>query len=139
MEKSYQILEHPADLGIEARGADLREAFEAAAEGLISLMVEIHPVSALEFRQIELESEDWEQLLVKWLGEILYLFAGEKFISMEFKINQLHRQGLKAEVHGEKLHLDKHVTRMDVKAVTYHQILVSESAEGGRVRVFLDI
>jgi SHS2 domain-containing protein len=139
MGKSYQILEHPADLGIEARGADLREAFEAAAEGLIALMVDIDTVSAMESRQIELESEDWEQLLVKWLGEILYLFAGEKFISVEFKIHQLHRKGLKAEVFGEKLHLVKHITRMDVKAITYHQILASESLEGGKIRVFLDI
>jgi SHS2 domain-containing protein len=139
MEKSYQILEHPADLGIAACGNTLNEAFEAAAEGLVSLMIDLNSVLPEESRSIKLTAGDWEQLLVKWLGEILYLVDGEKFIPMEFKIINLSENALQAEVHGEKLSLEKHLTRMDVKAVTYHQILVNHDLEGGKVRVFLDI
>ncbi len=40
MEAGYLILDHPADLGIEARGRTLAEAFEQAARGLISVIVD---------------------------------------------------------------------------------------------------
>ncbi len=139
MSKSCQILEHPADLGIEASGTSLGEAFEAAAEGLIGLMIDPDTVSKIECRIVNLTAGDMEQLLVKWLGEILYLLDGEKFVPVEFKINELNENTLRAEVRGERLSPGKHATRMDVKAVTYHQILVRGNPEGGIVRVFLDV
>jgi len=39
MESGYRILEHPSDVGIEASGPDLREAFRQAAMGMISIVV----------------------------------------------------------------------------------------------------
>jgi SHS2 domain-containing protein len=42
-------------------------------------------------------------------------------------------------VRGEPLDLERHSTRTDVKAVTYHQLSVRETAEGVVVTVFLDI
>lgn len=139
MDKCYTILEHPADLGIEARGANLAEAFEAAAEGLMSLLVDPATVQSLETRHVALSASDAGQLLVKWLGEILYLFDGENFVSSKFAINKWSDDSLSAEVAGEKLDPSRHVTRLDVKAITYHQLQVKQNQSGGQARVFLDI
>jgi SHS2 domain-containing protein len=139
MVKQFEILEHPADLGIEAQGKNLAEAFEAAAGGLMSLLVDSTTVNGTETRLIQLTAGDSGQLLVKWLTEILYLFDGENFISKKFEITRWKEDSLAAEVTGEKLDSLKHVTRMDVKAITYHQLAVEQNRQGGKVRVFLDI
>jgi SHS2 domain-containing protein len=44
-----------------------------------------------------------------------------------------------ATVRGEDLDATRHHTRLDVKAVTYHQLDIQEFAGQSRVRVFLDI
>jgi SHS2 domain-containing protein len=42
-------------------------------------------------------------------------------------------------VKGERFSVEKHDTRLDVKAVTYHQLSIEENEKGARVRVYLDI
>jgi SHS2 domain-containing protein len=70
---------------------------------------------------------------------VLYLYDGEKFVSKEFSVVELQRDCLQAKVLGETLVAEKHVTRLDVKAVTYHQLVVEETNAVCRIRVFLDI
>lgn len=135
----YHFIDHPADLGIEANGRSLIEAFEQAALGLMSTILAVELVQCRDSRVISLQATDREQLLVKWLTEILYLYDGMKFAVARFQIDELTSTSLSAKVLGEPFSEDRHVTRLDVKAITYHQLLCEESEAGARVRVFLDI
>lgn len=135
----FRLLDHPADLGIEARGKTLSQAFEQAATGLMSVILDLSSVQAIVKREVTLQAPDLETLLVKWLTEILYLYDGEGFVSKQFEICQLHDYGLQAVILGEAFAEGTHFTRLDVKAVTYHQLEVEETGDGVRVRVFLDI
>jgi len=139
MKSEFFILEHPSDIGIEARGASLAEAFAAAAKGLMSVIVDASTVEAKKKRSVSIQASDRGQLLVRWLQEILYLYDGQKFISKEFSVRDLTATSLTAEVRGEVFSLSRHRTLMDVKAVTYHQLAVGTDTEGDYVRVFLDI
>ncbi|HEY4644253.1 MAG TPA: archease [Bacteroidota bacterium] len=135
----YSILEHPADLGIEARGRSLREAFEEAAVALTSIIVDIDSVSVKVDRDLTVDAGDIESLLVRWLSELLYLYDGEGFLCKEATVRQFSPTRLDATIRGEPLSEGKHRMRTDVKAVTYHQLLVREDENGGYVRVYLDI
>jgi SHS2 domain-containing protein len=139
MQAGYSILEHPSDIGIEAQGDDLAEAFEQAARGMMSVIVDLSSVDCRAAREIIVTASDVEQLLVKWLSEILYLYDGQQFAAKEFQIQALTDTDLKATVKGEMYSARKHQTKLDVKAVTYHQLLVEENDKGGKVRVFVDI
>ncbi|MBA4311918.1 MAG: archease [Chlorobiaceae bacterium] len=139
MQTGYIIIEHPADLGIEASGESLVDAFIQAAHGLISIIVDPATIDSISSEHIHIVADDKEQLLVKWLSEILYLYDGRKFLSKEFRISLLNETELKAVASGEFISESKHKMRMDVKAVTYHQLVVEENMNGGKVRVFLDI
>lgn len=139
MMAGFVILDHPADMGIEAYGKNLKEAFEQAAVALTSIILDISSVEPNEIKIIEINASDYEHLLVKWLSEILYLYDGNNFVCSEFNIEELKPQYLKAEIKGENFDNSKHYTKLDVKAVTYHQILVNENSERGIIRVFLDI
>jgi SHS2 domain-containing protein len=135
----FRILEHPADMGIEAYGANLGEAFEQAAMALTSIILDPSNIEHRESRIIELSASDHEHLLVKWLADVLYLYDGQDFVGKRFEIRDLSPSHMRAEIFGEPFDPKKHKTRMDVKAITYHQILVEETPAGGRVRVYLDI
>ncbi len=139
MNSGYRILEHPSDVGIEATGASLKEAFENAAMGLLSIITDIESVETEEERYIQLKGIDTENLLVKWLSEILYLYDGEDFVVGRVEIESISPNRLEAIVSGEPLVQGKHSMNLDVKAVTYHQLKIQEKKDGCLVRVFLDI
>lgn len=139
MTSSFTILAHPADLGIEARGETVAEAFEAAARGMVSVILDPATVEAREERRISITASDPEQLLVRWLSEVLYLYDGTGFVGREFLVHEITRLSLRATVWGEPFSAETHGPRLDVKAVTYHQITVEEIEGGALVRVFLDI
>jgi len=139
IQTGFVILDHPADLGIEAHGKTLAESFEQAALGLMSVIVDLATVEPIQSKKLQLKAADVEQLLVKWLAEILYLYDGQRFVASTFTVTKLASEQLNATVRGEKLSAAKHLTKLDVKAITYHQLLVCEDEQGARVRVFLDI
>lgn len=135
----FRIVEHPADLGIEAEGATPGEAFSAAAEGLMSVIVDPRGVSPGETRDVDVAAVDYEQLLVRWLSEVLWLYDGAGFVPAKFEIGEIRRDRLSAKLHGEPFDPARHPARLDVKAVTYHEISVVERPGHTAVRVFLDI
>lgn len=134
-----RFLDHPSDIGIEARGASCAEAFSRAAAAFVSLLLDPADVDAAERRTIVLHATDVEQLLVRWLSEILYLYDGCGYISKEFQISVCTPEHLEATISGGPIQPEKHKVRMDIKAVTYHQIAVWRDTEGWGVRVYLDI
>ena len=139
MQSGYSILDHPSDLGIEAHGSNLSESFELAAEALMSIILDVTSVEGKESKEVSISGSDLEQLLVKWLAEILYLYDGQRFVGKTFTITDLTPRYLKAGIIGEHFSDLKHRTKLDVKAITYHQLCVRQSADGAEVRVFLDI
>jgi SHS2 domain-containing protein len=143
MLKKFEILEHPADIGIRGYGNDLRESFESAAEGLYSIMFDSLGISYDIVKTVTIESIDPEALLVKWLNEILYLFDTEEFIGNIIKVNEITQNDnnciLNAVIKGQKYSKDKFNFIIGVKAVTFHQLLINTYDDGVTVQVFFDV
>jgi len=137
--KGFRLLDHPADLGIEAYGSNLVDAFEQAAVALVSVILELSTVSERESRTVELTASDYQHLLVKWLTEVLYLYDGKGFVGRRFEITHITPTQLKAVIFGEPFDGNKHTTKQDVKAITYHQLEIIEGDTTATVKVFLDI
>ncbi len=58
MEKEFEIINHTADVGIIAYGADMNETFANAAKALFSLITELDDVEEAIHRDIELTAPD---------------------------------------------------------------------------------
>lgn len=136
---SFRLLDHPADVGIEASGSTPGEAFASAAAGLISIIVDPVTVRSRISRNVEIEADDIEALLVKWLNELVFLFDAEHFICANVDIRSLDDHRLQATIHGDIFSPEHHTARMDVKAVTFHQLYIGEQDGVWTVRVFVDI
>src|SRR4030042_4165199 len=114
VDKDFEILDHTADVGITAYGADMKRAFAQAARGLFSLITELDDVDEILHQDIELTAADEESLLVEWLNELIYRFDAEGIIFKRFDILRLDSTRLKSRVYGEKVNKSKHRLQIGV-------------------------
>ena len=134
----FDIIEHTADTGIVAYGADLREAFTNAAYAMFTLIADVEQIKPSVCHEVEVKAEDQEGLLVRWLNELLYLFDVERIIFSHFEIMELDETHLKAKAYGEPIDMLRHSLRAGVKAATYHMLKI-ERDNGCRVQVIFDL
>jgi len=138
MEKDFEIVNHTADVGIAAYGANMKQAFANAARGLFSLITELDDIREILYRDIEVTATDKESLLVSWLNELIYQFDTENIIFKRFDITELNNTRLRARSYGEKVDSSRHKLKTGVKATTYH-LLTVDKEDGYKVQVIFDI
>ena len=138
MDKEFEIIDHTADVGIIAYGADLRQAFANAAKALFSIITELEDVEEVLHHDIELTAPDQESLLVEWLNDLIYLFDTENIIFKRFDIIHLDHTQLRARAYGEKVNKARHKIKTGVKATSYHMLKVDKD-DGCKVQVIFDI
>lgn len=139
MAEPFEILEHTADVGFQAWGAEPGELFANAAWAMMAIAAEDDPVSQSTQRVIEVAGEDYPSLLVNWLSELLYLFDSDEFVAGTIEVESIKPDYVKARLTGEPRDPARHRWKLIVKAVTYHGLEVGRSGSGWTARVFLDI
>ena len=132
----YEFIEHTADIGIKAYGGTLEESFANAALGMFEVMTDVSRVEPVGEYDVRVKAENLENLLVDWLGELLFLHETQDVLLSEFDV-KIDDLSLDAKVRGEALNREKHELKDDVKAITYHMLEVNEKE--GYVKVLLDI
>ena len=135
----HELFEHTADLGLRARAADLNTLFAEAAACLFSAIVEDpQSVRPLMEQSITISGEDRELLLFDWLRELLFRFDAEQMLFSEFVV-AVRSDGLSAKVRGEPHDATRHTLSHEVKAITYHGLLVQTTDDGWLAEVIVDI
>jgi len=135
----FEILEHPADVGFRANGASYRELLENSAAALLALMCEVGGVEERESREILSTGSDRESLLFAWLAEILAVADGEGLFFRRAVVTDLAEGRVGGVAHGEPIDKARHRRGTAIKAITYHQLAVEESAAGWKATVFVDV
>jgi SHS2 domain-containing protein len=139
MKEAFEILDHTADIGIIAYGADVRELFSNAALALFSLITELESIQEKLHFDLEVGSEDRDSLLVEWLNELIYFFDAKHILFNRFDIESLTHNALKATCYGEDFDPDKHKIKIGVKAATYHMLRLDMNNDGYKAQIILDI
>ncbi len=137
--KPFEIIDHTADIGIVAYGADIKQVFANAALGLFNLMADLDNLKEDTKRQIELSAEDVEVLLVEWLNELIYISDVEHIIFKRFEINELSNTQLRATCFGEKIKPGQHKLKREIKAATYHMLRLNKEDGSYKVQIIFDI
>ena len=135
----FRLLDHTADVGLEAHGADLAELFTNAARGMFSIVASLESVQPSRQFPLKLTADNLEDLLVDWLSELLYLFSTQQVLFSQFIITEIDESHLQATAVGEPIDLSRHELFTEIKAVTYHGLKVAESNQMWTARVFFDI
>ena len=143
MAGGYRFLEHSSDVYVEAWGESLEEAFEQAALAMFDSMTDVRLVEPGIEVQVSAEGSDEQELLYSWLENLLVKYEVEGLLFSRFKVKPIlwEDETLKLEgsAWGEPLNLEKHPSKVEVKAVTYHLMKVEKGEGTFRVRVLFDI
>ncbi len=147
----YTPLDHTADAAVLVRAPDPRALFERAALAMLDLGIDVAAVSLGDLEgegqgertsfEVAVTAADREELLVGFLGEVLAqsILRGVAVGAVDVTELSFAPARVTARLFGEPLDLHRHGFRSELKAVTYHHLLVSEDADGWSARVVVDI
>lgn len=137
----FEFLEHTADVYIAAYGQSLEEAFENAASAMFETMTELEKIEPKVEDTVEVEGQDEYALLYDWLEALLVKFDVSGYLYREFQVSPIEKttQGLKlnANIWGEVFNPEKHMSKVGVKAVTYHRMEIIRDPDGNVVVKFI--
>jgi SHS2 domain-containing protein len=142
---SYRYLDDIAlaDVAFEARGSSTAELFRSAWEATLHTMVD-NPESIKPsiFKQVEMKHEKADILLHDFLQELIYYKDAEglllRVVELEVRENG-EGYRLDASLAGESINGERHEMSVDVKAVTFHHLLVERRGDGWIAIVVLDV
>jgi SHS2 domain-containing protein len=133
--KRFEEIPHTADWSFRAFGRDLNKLFENAACAIFALEGAGSNGARETVRVIEVVGIDYESLLVNWLSELLYMQESHREVYHRFHIESLTPTALRAQVHGTP------ITKIDkiIKAVTYHNLKIEQTANGWEAVIVVDV
>ena len=134
--KRFEELEHTADVGIRAFGNTLDELFRNAAAGMFRLITDPETVKPVGEYEVRVRAKDVKALMFDFLSEILYIHETQKLLFSEFDVT-VRGLAVDARVRGEKIDRDRHPLHMNIKAVTYREMIVDP--ERGLAQIIFDI
>ncbi|HEV8241732.1 MAG TPA: archease [Thermoanaerobaculia bacterium] len=138
----WSVVEHTADVGIEVQAATLEALFVDAAAGFCDVITEVARIGGDQEHTFEVEGAALDLLLVTWLEELLFRFETSGVLyprgdaSVEGKGDSW---SLRARMRGERFDAERHPLKVQVKAITYHELEVARDEQGWRARVIFDI
>ena len=143
--RDSEYLDHTADIQLHAWGKTLEEAFEQQVLAVMGLVTEAQTVDvhspAAHRRQVAAEGHDVQSLLYNFLDEWLFQFNADLFVCRRLKIISLDRTNwrIKSVGIGEPFELGRHPQGIEVKAITYSALRVTEEPERTDVLVIVDV
>jgi SHS2 domain-containing protein len=132
-----------ADIAFVAEGRDLSETFISACEATMRVMVEnIEVIEPRERRLLVIHHEHLDMLLFNLLQELLFYKDAEQLMLRVNQVTVEKKDGiyeLRAQAAGETIDPERHILRVDVKAVTLHQFRLTRTDQGWEAMVILDV
>jgi len=128
-----------SDVAFEAFGKDLNELFANSALAMFEVMINTKQIKPKVERNVKIQSNDLKGLLFDWLNELLVFYGAENLAFSRFEVVIYEKDfRLEAKCWGEEIDPEKHETKAEVKACTYHKMEI-EKNEVWKARVILDI
>jgi SHS2 domain-containing protein len=136
---SYEYFDHAADVGIRVRGSSLPDLFLTGARALMA-WIGSAPARDESFKEsVSVEAESLEDLYVRWLQEVLYLFQQRHAYLTGAENLEVNDGLLRATITATEWDDASAVGFQEIKAVTYHQLELSREGAEWRASVILDI
>ncbi len=97
----YTLIDHTADFGIHVLGSDLQNVFENAAHAMYDTITDTSLLTGINTYNIQITGDDWPDLMINWLREMLYLWTGRELLVKTADILSLSEYELTAEVKAD--------------------------------------
>jgi SHS2 domain-containing protein len=131
----YRILEHTADIGIEAVASDVPSLFSEAVRATAAVILDGDPPPGSGEYPVAVEADEVAALLAELLTEALWRFesTGVLPVAAELEVSETTAAGKFLTIR------DAVVGGPAIKAVTYHQLSVERAGDEWGARVYFDV
>ena len=144
---AFKYLEHEADVGLEAEGATLEEAFCEGAKATFNIMVDIKEVAPKKRVDIYCEADSIPSLFIQWLNELLSQADLNSMFFSRFEMKHVRLTGQKdaekwvaeGAAFGEAIDTSKHKLKTEAKAATYYGLKYETKGKKHIFRCVIDV
>lgn len=123
MKEFYSIIDHTADMGMLVYADSIVGLFMNGAQALMEILLGkgYRKEGNSIIKPITIEGLDHGDLMVRWLGELLYIFDAERLIYIDSRELSVDGTFLKAQALFIPFDETRHEIDTYIKAITYHQ------------------
>lgn len=132
-------LEHTADLRLQVAARTREELFTACAAALYEGMRLPAPREKNSCRSLAVAADNVEELLVRFLNELIYLFDTQRFAAASFRDLRIAPRQLTATAEGILCPAPALSGLREIKAATYHGLHYRETAAGSEATILFDL
>ena len=136
---TYKFIDHTADIGIVVEGTNPRELFQNAARAMFEIIADPGGISPRIRETICIEGENFADLMINWLRELLYIWSGRELLLSDAAILTIDDNRLEASLKLAPFHPDRHKILSEIKAVTYHLLEVRHHQEKWEATIVFDV
>ena len=137
----HEYLEHTADVQLHSWGATLEAAFEQQVLAVMGLITELPAVEVRAQREVVAEGHDLPSLLYNFLDEWLFQFNSDLFVCRRVRVSHIDRERWRVTSVGvgEIFELGRHPQGIEVKAITYSALRITEEEQRTAILVIVDV
>jgi len=142
MKPYFKYLEHTADVLFQAEASTLEELFRQCALAVEESMVDVKKVKPVKKVLIKHKNKNIEYLLFDFLCDLNYYKDTKQLMLSKFEMEIKQIKGeyrLVCRAYGDKLDVNKHNPKVDIKAITLHMFEVKQTKNGWFAQVLVDI
>ncbi|MEM3796390.1 MAG: archease [Archaeoglobaceae archaeon] len=132
----YRFIDHTADIAFEVYGKDLAELLENSAYAFYDAFIYTEKLKGSKQKVVEVEAEDEDLLLYRWLNELLFLFETEFFAGKDVKVEVSDSVAKGIIVGGRFTRSD---VKVEPKAITMHKFGIRKEKDHLVAFVVVDI
>jgi SHS2 domain-containing protein len=143
LKRGFKFHDHTADITIECWAPTLEEAFSEAALATFDVIVDTNTVKPVEATHIVVDGSDVNELLVEWIGHLIALVDIDYMFFSKFDVLSINKvedgYSLEAKAYGEEIDHSRHVSKTEVKAMTYADLRIEKHPDHTRIWFTLDL
>jgi len=106
---------------------------------MFDIIADLEGLSTSITKNFDLRAANYEELLVAWLDELLYNFYTKSIIFSKFEIEELTKDRIKAKASGRPIGENRNRLKTEIKAATYHNLVIKSTPEGYIVEIIFDV
>lgn len=137
--KRYRITPHQSEFVVKVFGSSQAELFENSGWALFDVTADTAKIEIKDRLPLEVEGTDYDDLLVNWVRELLYLYQGSGYLIKECRITELAEKRVKAEVAGEKIDPDRHEIKQEIVAVAYDKSRMVKTGDQWTAQLIFEV
>jgi protein archease len=135
----YELFDHAADIGIRVRAPSCASLFAVAGRALMDWIGPPPPSAEFRTRDLQLSAEDLEELMVRWLQELIFEFQHRHSYTERAEELKVSAGSLQTTLVGRIWDESSYGDYREVKAVTYHHLEVVREGSLWRANIILDV